>query len=254
MARIVGDAYSYDDVLITPKYNKIRSRKQVDLTTRITRNFSIALPILAANMDTVCESQMAISIGKLGGLGVIHRFMKIEEQASEVKKVKMHHLITAADGYLSNADITGLSQTVDEHYTQHSAAIQTILSDLDGYALDSNLTGLNNTVQEHYNQQGQINQDIIKDLDGYATVSPSGSAADGYVAFFTGTNAIAGDNDLFWDRPNNRLGIGTSSPSAPLTVSSGPIHIADGSISAPGIAFANTQPACAARLGLNSVQ
>lgn len=96
MARIVGKGYSYDDVLIVPKYNKIRSRKEVDFTTRVTRNYSINLPIIAANMDTVCEADMAITLGRMGGLGVIHRFMTIEEQVSQVKKVKQYNLICAA--------------------------------------------------------------------------------------------------------------------------------------------------------------
>ncbi len=96
MARIVGKAYSYDDVLVVPKYNKIRSRKEVDFKTRVTRNYSINLPIIAANMDTVCESEMAIALGRMGGLGVLHRFLTIEEQVREVKKVKQHNLICAA--------------------------------------------------------------------------------------------------------------------------------------------------------------
>ena len=96
MARIVGKGYSYDDVLIVPKYNKIRSRKEVDFTTRVTRNYSINIPIIAANMDTVCEAEMAITLGKMGGLGVIHRFLTIEEQVAQVRKVKQYNLICAA--------------------------------------------------------------------------------------------------------------------------------------------------------------
>lgn len=96
MARIVGKGYSYDDVLVVPKYNKILSRKEVDFTTRVTRNYSINIPIIAANMDTVCEAEMAITLGRMGGLGVIHRFLTIEEEASQVKKVKQCNLICAA--------------------------------------------------------------------------------------------------------------------------------------------------------------
>jgi IMP dehydrogenase len=96
MARIVGKGYSFDDVLIVPKYNKIRSRKEVEFRTRVTRNYFIDLPLLAANMDSVCESKMAIAIGRLGGLGVIHRFMETEKQVEEVKKVKRAGLLVAA--------------------------------------------------------------------------------------------------------------------------------------------------------------
>jgi IMP dehydrogenase len=88
MARVIGKGYSFEDVLIVPKYNKIVSRKEVSMKTQVTRNYSIEIPIVVANMDTTCESRMAIAIGKLGGLGVIHRFNTIEEQAKEVREVK----------------------------------------------------------------------------------------------------------------------------------------------------------------------
>ena len=96
MARIIGKGLSFDDVLIIPKYNKVLSRKDVELKTKVTRHYSIDIPIMAANMDTICESKMAIALGKLGGLGVIHRFMPIEDQANQVKEVREHGLIAAA--------------------------------------------------------------------------------------------------------------------------------------------------------------
>jgi IMP dehydrogenase len=96
MARIIGKGFSFDDVLIVPKYNKILSRKNVDLKTKVTKNYEINIPLVAANMDTICEKEMAIALGKLGGLGVIHRFMSIEEQARQIAEVKKHGLITAA--------------------------------------------------------------------------------------------------------------------------------------------------------------
>lgn len=96
MARIIAKGYSFDDVLIVPKYNKVPSRKDVNFKTRVTKNHSIDIPILAANMDTVCESEMAITLGRLGGLGVIHRFLTIREQAAQVKLVKDNNLLAAA--------------------------------------------------------------------------------------------------------------------------------------------------------------
>ncbi len=96
MARIIGKGYSFDDLLIVPKYNKVASRKDVNFRTKVTRNHYLDIPIIAANMDTICESQMAIALGRLGGLGVIHRFLTIEEQASEIEKVKKSNLLTAA--------------------------------------------------------------------------------------------------------------------------------------------------------------
>ena len=96
MARIIGKGYSYNDVLIVPKYNKVLSRRDVNLKTRVTRNYEIDIPIVASNMDTVCESKMAIAIGKLGGLGILHRFMTIEEQAKQIEEIKKEGLIAAA--------------------------------------------------------------------------------------------------------------------------------------------------------------
>lgn len=96
MARVIGKGFSYDDVLIVPKYNKINSRREVDFKTQVTRNYWINMPLIAANMDTVCESEMAITVGRLGGLGVLHRFMNIEEQVEQVKKVVEAKLICAA--------------------------------------------------------------------------------------------------------------------------------------------------------------
>lgn len=95
MARVIGKGYSYDDVLIVPKYNKIQSRKEVDFKTQVTKNYWINNPLIVANMDTICESEMAITIGRLGGLGVIHRFMSIEQQVEEVQKVVDAKLISA---------------------------------------------------------------------------------------------------------------------------------------------------------------
>jgi IMP dehydrogenase len=96
MARIIGRGYSFEDVLIVPKYNKIRSRKEVSFRTWITKNHFIDIPLVVANMDTTCESEMAITIGELGGLGVIHRFMSIQKQKKMVEEVKDKGLLCAA--------------------------------------------------------------------------------------------------------------------------------------------------------------
>ncbi len=79
---------TYDDVLLIPHYSDTASRKQIDLTTHFSRRLKINIPIVSANMDTVTESGMATAVALAGGIGVIHRFMTIEEEALEVKKVK----------------------------------------------------------------------------------------------------------------------------------------------------------------------
>ncbi len=79
---------TYDDVLLEPKHSSITSRKVVDTSTNFSRNISLAIPIVSANMDTVTESAMAIAMARMGGIGVIHRFLPVDWQVQEVRKVK----------------------------------------------------------------------------------------------------------------------------------------------------------------------
>ncbi|MEZ4527260.1 MAG: IMP dehydrogenase [Desulfobacterales bacterium] len=81
------EAYSFDDVLLLPNYSDVLP-KDIDTRTRLTRNLNLSIPIVSAAMDTVTESQVAISMARAGGLGFIHRNMGIEQQAREVDKVK----------------------------------------------------------------------------------------------------------------------------------------------------------------------
>ena len=75
------------------------------------------MPLIAANMDTICESKMAIAIGKLGGLGVIHRFMTIEEQANQIKEVREQGLIAAAA--IGVKDVTQRSRSIGKFWSKY---------------------------------------------------------------------------------------------------------------------------------------
>ncbi len=88
MARIVGKGVSFDDVLLVPQRTSIRSRKDTDTSTFITKNIKLNIPMISLCMSTVTESKMAIAMALEGGMGIIHRFMTIGEQAVEVRKVK----------------------------------------------------------------------------------------------------------------------------------------------------------------------
>lgn len=79
---------TFDDVLLVPQRSGIRSRSDISLETRLSRNVTLGIPIIAANMDTVCEDTMAIALAGLGGIGIIHRFMGIDAQAQMVAAVK----------------------------------------------------------------------------------------------------------------------------------------------------------------------
>lgn len=83
-----GRGLTFDDVLIVPAKSEVRSRRDPQLTAKLTKNKSIETPILSANMDTVTEAEMAIAMDELGGIGIIHRFASIEEQVRMVERVK----------------------------------------------------------------------------------------------------------------------------------------------------------------------
>lgn len=83
-----GRGLTFDDVLIVPSKSAVRSRRDPSLKSRVTRRFEIEMPFVSANMDTITESPMAIAMAKLGGLGILHRFMSIESQVQEVRHIK----------------------------------------------------------------------------------------------------------------------------------------------------------------------
>lgn len=83
-----GKGLTFDDVLIVPARSDIRSRRDPKLTTKVTRNFTIDTPVISANMDMVTEYDMAFAMHQLGGMGILHRFISIEEQASQARRLK----------------------------------------------------------------------------------------------------------------------------------------------------------------------
>lgn len=89
MLRIAEDALTFDDVLLVPGYSEVLPN-QVSLNTHLTRNIKLNIPVVSAAMDTVTEARLAIAMAQEGGLGIIHKNLTIEEQASEVRKVKKY--------------------------------------------------------------------------------------------------------------------------------------------------------------------
>eukprot|EP01060_Flectonema_neradi_P033579 TRINITY_DN5677_c0_g1_i2.p1 TRINITY_DN5677_c0_g1~~TRINITY_DN5677_c0_g1_i2.p1 ORF type:complete len:529 (+),score=120.44 TRINITY_DN5677_c0_g1_i2:86-1588(+) len=79
---------TYDDVLLVPKKSNIKSRRDVHTRTMLSRNVMLNVPIVGANMDTVCEVDMSIALARAGGIGILHRFCSVEEQCRMVEKVK----------------------------------------------------------------------------------------------------------------------------------------------------------------------
>ncbi len=79
---------TFDDVLLVPRYSAIRSRKAVSTSAELVKGMRINIPLISANMDTVTEARMAIAMAQKGGIGIIHRFMSIADQAERVLRVK----------------------------------------------------------------------------------------------------------------------------------------------------------------------
>lgn len=85
--KLLYQGITFDDVLLEPRYSEVMPA-EVDVSSQITRNIQLKIPLLSSPMDTVTESEMAIALAKLGGLGIIHKNMSIDAQTEEVTKVK----------------------------------------------------------------------------------------------------------------------------------------------------------------------
>ena len=85
--KIMKEGLTYDDVLVVPAYSEVLPH-MVSTSTQFSKNITLNIPVVAAAMDTVTESKMAIAIAQEGGIGVLHKNMSIERQALEVRKVK----------------------------------------------------------------------------------------------------------------------------------------------------------------------
>jgi IMP dehydrogenase len=103
--RILEEALTFDDVLLVPARSDVLPR-EVDLSTQLTRNIRIGLPVVSAAMDTVTEARLAITMAQEGGIGVIHKNMPIEAQAREVSRVKKFESGVIADPITINPDAT----------------------------------------------------------------------------------------------------------------------------------------------------
>src|SRR5436305_8793018 len=104
----IATALTFDDVLLVPRHSDVVPT-QVDVSTRLTRRIRLAVPLVSAAMDTVTESGLAIAMAQQGGLGVIHKNLSIEEQASEVDRVKR-----SESGMIVNPITLGASNKIFE--------------------------------------------------------------------------------------------------------------------------------------------
>ncbi|EJO5347680.1 IMP dehydrogenase [Clostridium botulinum] len=105
MAKIIKQAYTFDDVLLVPNKSEVLP-KEVSLSTNLTKKIKLNIPLMSAGMDTVTESKMAIAMAREGGMGIIHKNMTIAEQASEVDKVKRQENGVITDPFYLSPDNT----------------------------------------------------------------------------------------------------------------------------------------------------
>ncbi|HLL60252.1 MAG TPA: IMP dehydrogenase [Candidatus Nitrosocosmicus sp.] len=161
------EGLTFDDLLLVPGQS-LFSRQDISLKTRITKNISIDLPLVSAPMDTVTEASLAIALAELGGIGIIHRNLAINDQAVEVKKV-----IEA--GYIVGAAIGGSSGFEDRLETLINAKVTIIVVD----SAHGNSKGVIDTIKyikTHYPQQEVIGGNIAT-YDGARALIEAG--ADG---------------------------------------------------------------------------
>jgi IMP dehydrogenase len=103
--KILPDGLTYDDVLLLPAYSKVLPR-EVEISTQLTRNIRINVPVLSAAMDTVTDWEMAIAMASQGGIGILHKNMSIERQAEAVRRVKRSESGLIIDPVTMQADQT----------------------------------------------------------------------------------------------------------------------------------------------------
>ncbi|MEK6938302.1 MAG: IMP dehydrogenase [Nanoarchaeota archaeon] len=120
---------TYNDVLLVPKRTPLNSRSEADTASKFTRNINLKIPLVSANMATVTEHKMAISMAREGGLGVVHQFGTIEEQVEEIRKVKRSTSFIIDHPVSVNHDCT-LQEAVD--FMQQSGVTSLLIKNHEG--------------------------------------------------------------------------------------------------------------------------
>ncbi|MDX9812664.1 MAG: IMP dehydrogenase [Bacteroidales bacterium] len=103
--KVIYEGLTFDDVLLIPAYSEVMPR-EVDISSMFTRNIRLRTPVISAAMDTVTEDELAIAIAREGGIGVIHKNMSVERQASQVRKVKRAENVMIDDPITINLEGT----------------------------------------------------------------------------------------------------------------------------------------------------
>ena len=102
----IATGLTYDDVLLVPRRSRVRSRQDVSTRSSFTPAIELEVPIASANMDTVTMAPMAVAMAQLGGIGVLHRFLAVEEEAAEVRRVKRYLTHVVGEPYVIEPGLT----------------------------------------------------------------------------------------------------------------------------------------------------
>ena len=133
----IKESLTFDDVLLIPKYSDVLP-SETDISLNLSKKITLKVPFLSSAMDTVTESEMAVAIAQAGGIGVIHRNLKIRKQSEEVMKVKKKKLIVGAAVGTNNEDVDRARSLIDngcdliviDTAHGHSAKVLKVLSKL----------------------------------------------------------------------------------------------------------------------------
>ena len=146
--KFVGEGLTFDDVLLLPQDSEVVPR-EVDLKTKLTKNINLNMPLLSAGMDTVTEASMAIAVAREGGIGIIHKNMSIEEQASAVDKVKRsEHGVIKDPFYLNRNHTLQDAEDLMSHYK--ISGIPIVKEDM---TLEGILTNRDMRFEDDYNKE-----------------------------------------------------------------------------------------------------
>lgn len=155
---------TFDDVLLIPKFSKIKSRKEAVTTTHLVKGIELSIPIISANMDTVTESEMAITMAREGGIGIIHRFISLEEQTLQVSKVKRTESILIENPYTltESATITDVKHLMIERNVGGILIV----------SKDGKLKGIVTTRDIRFQEDGNVNVTEVMTKRKELTVAP----------------------------------------------------------------------------------
>lgn len=142
---------TFDDVLLIPQRSPLRSRKDANTATRLTNNIQLNIPIISANMDTVTEAGMAIAMARVGGMGMIHRFMSIEKHVAHVRQVKRSEGFMVENPY-----------SIDHEATINQAKRVMEMQDIGGLVVTNGSEKLVGLVTQ---------RDVLLAVDGTAAIS-----------------------------------------------------------------------------------